>query len=157
MILSYKTDFFPIYSAPLRTCKSYQNLWIYLTLESSRCKNSGANFRTLRLVQKTLLRLKNAPKLSVPLLFCRFFNLPYELWGVITFERVISLCWNFPDNLLWKMFIKIWDGSCHNLWNFGPFDMEWPIIKVQRRCDSGACNTMNGLTLQSTIWSCHKN
>ena len=55
------------------------------------------------------------------------FNLLCKLWGVITFEWVFSLCWNFQDNLIlyipfiWNSFIKIWDGSCpalvHLTWN----------------------------------------
>ena len=55
------------------------------------------------------------------------FNLWCQLRGVITFEWVINLCWNFQDNIIsyipfmWKSFIKILDGSCpalvHLTWN----------------------------------------
>ena len=57
-----------------------------------------------------------------------------QLWGVITFEQVISLCRNFQDNLIlyipfiWKTFIKIWDWSrlalVHVTWN-DPFSDQW--------------------------------
>ena len=48
------------------------------------------------------------------------FNLWCQLRGVITFEWVINLCWNFQDNLISYIpfishiyhYIKIWDGSC---------------------------------------------
>ena len=74
------------------------------------------------------MRLKNAPKLPDPLVFT--FNLLCKLWVVLNFEWIISLCWNFQDNLIsytpfiWKSFIKIWDRSCptfenlvHLTWN----------------------------------------
>ena len=41
------------------------------------------------------------------------FNLPCQPWAVLTFEQVISLCWNFQDNLIsyipfiWNSFIRI--------------------------------------------------
>ena len=59
------------------------------------------------------------PSCLTPLVLS-IFNLPCQFWGVIIFERVISLCWNFQDHhisyipLIWKGFIKIWDGSCLN-------------------------------------------
>ena len=54
----------------------------------------------------------------------------------MTFEQAISLCLNFQDNLIsyipfiWKSFIRIWDESCSNLWNFGPFDMQRPTSNI---------------------------
>ena len=64
LISFYKTHFFLIYTTPLWIFKKFQNL----ILESSRHNNSAANFRSLGYAQKTLLRLKNAPKLLHP--FC---------------------------------------------------------------------------------------
>ena len=38
------------------------------------------------------------------------FNWPCQLWGAITFERDISLCWNFQDNLI-SYILFIWKVS----------------------------------------------
>ena len=60
---------------------------------------------------------KARQKLPSPLFLPIFplYTMP-TLWGVISFEQVISFCWNFQDNLvsyiIKKSFIKIWDGSC---------------------------------------------
>ena len=69
---------------------------------------------------------KMHPSCLTPLVLL-IFNLPCQIWGVITFEQFISLCWNFQDNLIsyipliWKSIIKIWDESCpalvHLTWN----------------------------------------
>ena len=34
------------------------------------------------------------------LLALSILDLPCQLWGIITFEWVISLCWDFPDNFI---------------------------------------------------------
>ena len=52
---------------------------------------------------------KMHPSLLTPLVLSIFIS-PGQLWGVITLERVISLCWNFQGNLMsyihfiWKKF-----------------------------------------------------
>ena len=66
------------------------------------------------------MEIKNALKLSEPLVLSIFYC-SCQLRDVITFERVISLCLNFQDNLIsyilsmCKSFIRICDGSCNNL------------------------------------------
>ena len=72
LVFFYKADFFLIYSVPLWILKNFQNLEIELILDSSRNKNSVANFRTLGPVQKKLSILKNAPKLPDPHCFVDF-------------------------------------------------------------------------------------
>ena len=66
--------------------------------------------------RKSFWDSKIPPSCLKPLVLL-IFNLPCQLWGVITFEQIISLCWNFQNNLIshmpfiWKSFIKTWDGS----------------------------------------------
>ena len=73
------------------------------------------------------------------------FNLWCQLIGFIFFEWVISLCWNFQDNLIsyipfiWKSFIKIWNGSCaalvHLTWNdyciIGRPPSHWHLLYIK--------------------------
>ena len=88
------------------------------------------------------------PRCPTPLVLL-IFNLPCQLWGVIPFEWVISLCWNFENNLIsytpfiWKSFIRIWDGPCSNLWNFAPFDLEWPEIDFRSLIAIGSKKSYN--------------
>ena len=89
---------------------------------------------------------KMHPSSLVPLVLS-IFNFSCQLWGVVTFERVISFCWNIYDNLIsyipfiWKRFVKIRDGSCPNLWKFGPFDMEWLTRKLSCSDSINLCVT----------------
>ena len=98
-----------------------------LILESSGHKNSAANLRKLGFkYKKDYWDSKMHPSCLTPLVLS-IFNLPCQLWGVITFEQVLSLCWNFQDNLIsyipfiQKSFSKLSDGSCpalvHLTWN----------------------------------------
>ena len=81
---------------------------------------------------KKVIETHKCTQAAWPPIVLPIFDLPCQLWGIITFEQVISLCWNFQEDLIshilfiWKSFIKIWDGSCLNLWNFGLSDIEWP-------------------------------
>ena len=106
--------------------------WNLLYLRVLRAQKQCSKFEKFGLSTKNVVETQKCTKAAWPRLVLPIFNLPCQLWVVITFERVISLCWNFQDNLIsyilfiWKSFIKIWDESCLNLWNFGPSDMEWP-------------------------------
>ena len=94
--------------------------------QCSKFQNFRSSIKKVIETQKCILPVW--PPLILPI-----SNLPCQLWGAITFEQVISLCWNFQDNLIsyihfiWKSFIRILDGSYPNLWNFGPSDMQWLI------------------------------
>ena len=83
---------------------------------------------------KKLLRLKNAPKLPDPLSFVNFYLTKptlrcHNFWtGYLVCGKIFRIILYIP--FICKSFIKIWHGSCFNLWNFGPIDMEWPNSKV---------------------------
>ena len=123
LISFYKTNFFLNFSPPFWIFKKFQNL------ESLRVQN--LEFQNLRVcwVQKQcskvqnfglstnmLLSLKMHPS-CLTLLALSIFNLPCALWGIIIFEQVISLYWNFQGNFIlyipfiWKSFIRIWVKS----------------------------------------------
>ena len=131
LILFYKTNFFLILR--IMDFQKISNSWslAYLT--------SPPGTETVQQISKLWVKYKKSywdskmhSSCLNPLVFS-IFKLPCQLWHIITFEQVISLCWNFQDNLTsnisftWKSFIRIWDGLCPKLWNFGPFDMEWPL------------------------------
>ena len=110
--------------------------WNLLYLRVLRAQKQCSKFEKFGLSTKNVVETQKCTKAAWRRLVLPIFNLPCQLWVVITFERVISLCWNFQDNLIsyipfiWKSFIRIWDGSCFNLWNFGPFDMQWPTSNI---------------------------
>ena len=135
LILFYKTLFFSLIVCHYGFSKDFQILkfsWAY----------SAPGTETVQQIPELWVKWKKSywdwklhPSCLAPLVLS-VFNLPCQLLGVITFEQVISLHWNFQDNLIsyipfiWKSFIKIWNGSCPDLWNFGPFDMEWPYLNI---------------------------
>ena len=130
MILFYRTDFFLIYRGLSWIFKKSWNL-VYLRV--LRAQKQCSKFQNFGLSTKKVIETKKCTLAAWPHLVLPIFNLPCQLWEAITFEWVNCLCWNFQDNLvsyipfIWKSFIRIWDGSCPNLWNFGPSDMEWCI------------------------------
>ena len=101
--------------------------WNLLYLRVLRAQKQWSKFQKFGLSTKNVIETQKCIQAAWPPLVLLIFNLPCQLWGVITFEWFISLCWNFQDNLIsyipfiWKSFIKIWDGSCpalvHLTWN----------------------------------------
>ena len=80
-----------------------------------------SKFQNCGLSTKKVTKTQKCTQVAWPPRFLLIFNILWQLWGVITFERIISLCWNFQDNLISytpfisKSSIRIWDGSCPNL------------------------------------------
>ena len=117
LILFHKTNFSLIYRVPL---------WIFkwkitkFSLDSSGHRKIS-NFITLGWVPKKSYWDSKMPPSFLNDLVLLIFNFWCQLRGVITFQWVISLRWNFQDNLIsnipfiWKSFIKIWGGSCPSL------------------------------------------
>ena len=96
-------------------------------LRVHRAQKQCSKFQNFGLSTKKVIGTPKYTQAAWAPLLLLIFNLPCQLWGVITFERVISLCWNSHDILIsyipfiWKSFIEIWDGSrtalAHLPWN----------------------------------------
>ena len=119
--------------------KSWKLAYLRVLWAQKQCsKFQDFRFR----IKKVSETQKCIPGCLIPL-FCQMLTWPYKLWAVITFEQIISLCWNFQDNFIsyipftWKSFIKIWDGSCPALvrltWNDPPTIYNlyfWNILRL---------------------------
>ena len=107
--------------------------WNLLYLRVLRAQKQCSKFGKFGLSTKKVIGTQKCTQAAWPPLVLPIFNLPCQLWGIITFERVISLCWNFQENLLSyvpfisKSFIKIWDRSCPALVHLTLND---PIINI---------------------------
>ena len=112
------------------------NSWNLAYLRVLWAQKHCSKYQNFGLSVKKVIETQICTQAAWPPLVLLIFNLSCQLCDVITFEQVISLCLNFQDNLIsyipfiWKSFIRIWDGSCFNLWNFGPFDMQWPTSNI---------------------------
>ena len=56
-------------------------------------------------------------------------NIPCQLWDVITYERLISFCWNFQDDLFPYIYLssgKVSSKSEMVMSSLSLLDMEWP-------------------------------
>ena len=127
LISFYKTKFFLIYRVPLQILKKFvKKSWNLAFLRVLWALKQCKKFQNFGLSTKKYWDSKMHRSCLTPLVLL-IFKLSGKLWGAITFELVISLCWNLQDNLMsyitfiWKSFIKIWDSSCsalvHLTWN----------------------------------------
>ena len=79
---------------------------------------------------KKVIETQKYTQAAWPAQFLSIFNILWQLRGVITFEQIISLCWDFQDIpisyilFIWKSFIRIWMGHVptfatlvHLTWN----------------------------------------
>ena len=132
LILLYVTDFFLIYNMP-----KISKPWNLAYLKVLQAQKQCSKFQNFVLSTKNkITETQKCTQAAWASLVLSIFNLLCQLWGVITFEQVISLCRNFQDNLLyipfiWKSFIKIWDGSClasvHLIWNDPIVHCSWLV------------------------------
>ena len=80
-----------------------------------------SKFQNFWLCTKNVIETRKCTQAATPLFFWSISNFPWQLWGAITFEQVLILCWHFQNNLIsyipfiWKSFIQIWVGS-------------WPVL-----------------------------
>ena len=109
--------------------------WYLAYLRVLMAQKQCSKFQNFGLSIEGVIETQKCTQTAWPAQFLSIFNILWQLRGVITFEWIISLSWNFQDILIsyipfiWKRFIRIWDGLCPNLWNFVLFDMEWPNKK----------------------------
>ena len=96
LILFYKTDFFLIHNTPLLIIKISKscNLAYLSILEAQKQFSKFQNFGLGEI--KVIETQKCTQALAWPPLFCWLFSLPCQLWGVIIFEQLISLCFLSP-------------------------------------------------------------
>ena len=136
MILFYKTDFFPFIPCLYGFTKDFKIFKFSISQSPPVTETVQQISELWGQYKKIYWNSKMHPSCLTPLVLS-IFNLPCQLWGATTFDWVISPCRNFQDNLIsyipfiWKSFIRFWDRSCPKLWNFGQFDMEWPLLKFK--------------------------
>ena len=107
--------------------EKFENHDIWLTLKAQK---KCSKFQNFGLSTKKVIETQKCTQAAWPAQFLSIFNILWQLRGVITFERIISLCWDFQDIpmsyilFIWKSFIRIWMGHVptfailvHLTWN----------------------------------------
>ena len=92
--------------------KNFKTLKFSLSLKQKQC----SKFQYFGFSEKKVIETQKCTQAAVPPFLPCILCI---LWGVITFEWVMSLCWNFQDNLIlyipfiWKIFTNEWlDNWC---------------------------------------------
>ena len=104
--------------------------WYLAYLKVLQAQKKCSKFQNLGLSTKKVIETQKCTQAAWPAQFLSIFNILWQLRGVITFERIISLCWDFQDIpisyilFIWKSLIRIWMGHVptfailvHLTWN----------------------------------------
>ena len=97
LILTFFSFLFQFLNSKLQSLMTFMPTYLRVLWAQKQCskfQNFGFSEK-----KKSYWDSKIHPGCWSPLVLS-IFNLPCEAWSVITFIQVISLCWNFQDNLI---------------------------------------------------------